>query len=93
MRTKLHWSVKKSQAFDNDLRLTDGRNSMSRNPNNKDGNVNKSDGNGGSPFQLKDSRPMFGDDGDSVDDNLHKKLDLKDPKEKNKEQHGYTIHC
>jgi hypothetical protein len=66
---------------------------MSRNPDSKDGNVDKSDGKGGSPLQLKDSRSMFGDDRDSIDDNLHKKLDFKDPEEKNKEQHRYTRHC
>jgi hypothetical protein len=36
---------------------------------------------------------MLGDDRDTVDDNLHKKLDLEYPEEKNEEQHRYTRAC
>jgi hypothetical protein len=73
------------------LRVIDRGNSMRWDPNNKDGNVHKSDENSCAPFQLEDCRSMFGDDRNSVDDNLHKQLDLEDPKEQNEEENRDTV--
>lgn len=72
------------------LRLTRRRNSMRRDPNNKNSNVDKRNDNRRAPFQLKDSRSMLSDDRNSVDDNLKKQLDLPDPKEQNEEKNRDT---
>ena len=65
---------------------------MCRYPYTKDGNVDASDDEGRAPFEFKDCRSMLGDDGDSVDDDLQKQLDLKDPEEQDeKEEKHQTI--
>lgn len=72
------------------LRLAHRRDDMGRNPNSENGDVDKSDSNSSAPFYPEDSRSMFGDDRDSVDDDLHKQLDFQDPEEENKEKNRYT---
>jgi hypothetical protein len=63
---------------------------MRRDEDAKDGNVDARHDGGSSPFDLGDCASVFGDDGDSVDDDLHQELDFKDPEEKNEEEDRNT---
>ena len=63
---------------------------MCRYPDTKDGDVDASDNEGRAPFEFKDCRSMLGDDGDSVDDDLQKQLDLKDPEEQDEKEDRYA---
>jgi hypothetical protein len=59
-------------------------------PDTKDGDVDESDDYHCSPFEVPDSVSVFCDEGNSVDDDLHKQLDLEDPKEQDEEQDRNT---
>lgn len=52
------------------VQLTRRRDGVCRYPDTKDGNVDAGDDECSAPFEFKDCRSMFGDDGDSVDDDL-----------------------
>lgn len=93
IRTNLHWLVPVQALTEEagNLRVINRRDSMRWDPNNKNGNVHKSDENGRAPFQLEDCRSMFSDYRNSVDDNLHKQLDLEHPEEQNEEENWDTV--
>jgi hypothetical protein len=59
-------------------------------PDDENGDVNAGDENDGAPFEISDGFAMFGNESDTVDDNLHEQLNLKHPKEENEEQHWYA---
>lgn len=63
---------------------------MCRDPDTENGDVDSSDDNYCAPLQACDSASMFGNEGDSIDDDLHEKLYLEDPKEENEEKHWNT---
>lgn len=65
--------------------LTGGRNSVGRDPDAENSNVDGSDDNDGTPFDVADSVSMLGNKGDTVDDNLHEQLNFEDPEEKDEE--------
>lgn len=58
---------------------------MGRDEDAKDSNIDGRDDQGGPPFQSVDSPLRLRDDGDTVDNNLHEQLDLKDPEEEDEE--------
>lgn len=64
---------------------------MRRDPDDEDGNIDSSDNNDGSPFQPCHSAPVFSNKRDSVDYNLHKKLDFKDPEKQDEEEDGDSV--
>lgn len=55
-------------------------------PDDENGDIDGGDESDGAPFQSSDRAAMFGDESDSVDDDLHQQLDLEYPKEENKEK-------
>ena len=59
-------------------------------PDTKDGNVDHGDEHSGTPFHPPDCLWTLCDDSNSVDDDLHQELDLKDPEEENEEEHWNT---
>jgi hypothetical protein len=59
---------------------------MRRDPDAKDGHVDGGDDGGGSPLEQTDGLLALGNDGDSVDDDLHEQLDLEDPEEEDEEE-------
>lgn len=63
---------------------------MRRDPDAKDGHVDGGDDGGSSPLEQADGLLALGDDGDSVDDDLHEQLDLEDPEEQDEEEDGNT---
>lgn len=52
---------------------------MCGDPDAEDGNIDACNDEGSAPFELSDGAFMFGDNCDSVDDDLHEQLNLKDP--------------
>jgi hypothetical protein len=72
---------------DVDKDLADWRNSVGGNPDGKDGDVDGSDDNDCAPLDVADSISVLSNECDSIDNNLHEQLDLKDPEEENEEEH------
>jgi hypothetical protein len=72
------------------LQFTGRGDNVRRNENAKNGDVDASNQSSGAPFQFKDSRSVFSDDGDSVDDNLKKQLYFKNPKEQDEEEDRHS---
>lgn len=67
---------------------------MSRNPYAKHRDVDCSDGRSGHPFDFHDEVPVFGNNVDSIDDNLHEQLDFEYPEEQQEEKHrNTTFYC
>lgn len=66
---------------------------MRRDPDAEDGDINGSDDYNGTPLDVADSISMFGDECDSVDDDLHEQLNLKDPEEEDEKQHWNAVSC
>lgn len=64
---------------------------MCRNEDAKNGNIDESDDDSGAPFELLNGRSVFGNDGDSVDDDLHKQLNLEYPEEQDEEECRHTL--
>jgi len=58
------------------LQLAWGRVEMSRDPDAKDGDVDASDQDSDAPFDSNGCLLLLHNNGDSIDDDLHKKLDL-----------------
>lgn len=56
----------------------------------KDSYVDGRNHQGGPPLQSANRVLRLGDDGYSIDDNLHKELDLEDPEEQDEEQRGHA---
>lgn len=63
-----------------------GRIHVGRNPDAKHNNIDRGDEKGRCPFQLRRSGSPLSDDCNTVDDNLKKKLNFEDIREKNEEQ-------
>lgn len=59
---------------------------MGGDPDNEDSNIDSGDNSHSAPFDVANCFVMLGDKCDTVDDDLHKQLDLEDPEEKGKEQ-------
>lgn len=72
-------------------RLRDWWNSVRRDPYDKHRNVDGSDESDSPPLQFGNCTSMLNDQSYSVDDNLHKKLDFKNPKEENEEENRYAL--
>lgn len=49
-------------------------------PDADNGNVDEDEKGEGAPFDAEDCRPIYGKDGDTVDDDLHESVDLEAPK-------------
>lgn len=58
---------------------------MSRNEDTEDSNVNERNDQSRSPFKIPNRLSTLCNDRDSVDDNLHQKLDFKNPTKKDEE--------
>jgi hypothetical protein len=65
----------------------DWRNCVSGNPDGEDGDVDGSNDDDGAPLDVADSFSVLSNECDSIYNNLHKQLDLKDPEKENEEQH------
>jgi hypothetical protein len=78
---------------DVDKDLANGRRRVGGDPDGEDGNVDGSDDDDGSPFDVADSFAVLGDECNSIDDDLHEQLDFKDPEKEDEEQHGDTGGC
>ena len=68
-----------SGAFRSDLHLANWWDGVCRNPDAEDCDVDASNRESGAPFELDNCTPVFCDDGNSVDDYLHKHLDFENP--------------
>lgn len=64
---------------------------MRWNPDTKDGDIDGSDDNDGTPFDVADGVAMFSNERDSIDDDLHEQLDLEDPEKEDEEQNRNTV--
>lgn len=62
-----------------DIHLAGWWDGVCRNPDAKHCNVDASNGKGGAPFELEYGTPVFCNDGNSIDDDLHEQLDLENP--------------
>lgn len=58
---------------------------MSRNEDTEDGYVNERNNQSRSPFKIPNRLSVLRNDRDSVDDDLHQKLDFKNPTKKDEE--------
>lgn len=72
------------------LRLTDGGVNVRGDEDDKDCNIDACHDGCGSPFQLLNRLSRLGNDSDSIDDDLHEKLCLKDPEEENEKEESDT---
>ena len=67
---------------------------MSWNPDTHNHDVHRSNENDSSPLQSPHGSTMFRNEGDSVDDDLHQELDLKDPAEhEEKQRRNSAVSC
>lgn len=64
---------------------------MGGDENAKHSNIHTSHDPSSGPFHDRNCFPMFGNDGDSVDDDLHQQLDLEHPKEEDEEQYRNAV--
>jgi hypothetical protein len=62
-----------------------------RDPDAEDGNVDGGDEDEGAPFDVADGTPVFGDESNPVDDDLHEQLDLEDPEGQDEEEDWDTV--
>lgn len=61
---------------------------MGRDPDTEDRYVDASNDGCRTPFYSEYSASIFGDDGNSIHDNLHQQLNLKYPEKQEEEQNG-----
>lgn len=64
---------------------------MRGNPDTEDGDVDGGDENNGAPFDVPHRAAMFGNERNSIDDDLHEQLDLENPEEQDEKQHRDAI--
>jgi hypothetical protein len=70
---------------DVDKDLADWRDGVGGNPDGEDGDVDGSDDDDGAPLDVADGISVLSNECDSIDNNLHEQLDLKDPEKENEE--------
>lgn len=71
---------------DLDEGLAHGWYGVRRDPDAEDGDIDDGDKDEGAPFDVADGTPVFGDESNSVDDDLHEQLDLEDPEGQDEEE-------
>jgi hypothetical protein len=76
---------------DLDEGLAHGWYGVRRNPDTEDGDVDGGDDDECAPFDVADGTPVFGDESDPVDDDLHEQLDLEDPEGQDEEEDRDTV--
>lgn len=76
---------------DLDKGLAHGGNRVRRDPDTEDGDVDGADDDQSAPFEVADGAAVLGDEGNSVDDDLHEELDLECPEEEDEEEDWDTI--
>ena len=71
--------------IDIDEYLANRRYCVCRDPDTEDSDVDSGDDDYGAPFDIADCAAVFSNKGDTIDDDLHKELDLEDPEEEDEE--------